>query len=93
MSKFIQGATYRMNAQLVELMQAALKIEFIGEVGLFTVHEVSDGTDGATAGSVFTDDITSPINLNRCCIPAEIVGNCELIARVKLIDTTPLVVH
>lgn len=93
MSIFIKGATYRMNAQLVRFMQAALEIEFIGEEGLFTVHDVSDGTDGKEEGTAFTDDITSPIEASRCCIPANIVEDCELIALVELIDVTPLVVH
>ena len=93
MSIFIKGATYRMNPVLVGFMQAALKIEFSGEEGLFTVHDVSDGTDGTTEGSIYTDDITSPVNHSRCCIPAEIVNECELIARVELVDATPLVLH
>lgn len=85
MSIFIKGATYKLDLGLIAFMKMALEIEFVGEFGLFTVHDISDGTDGATKGSIYTDDITSPINHSRCCIPANIVNDCQLIARVELV--------
>lgn len=84
-NQFIKGATYQMKTGLLAFMKIALQIQFSGDEGVFTVHDISDGTDGATKGSIYTDDITSPINKTRCCVPANIVHDCELIALVELV--------
>ena len=74
MSTFQQGATYKFSGMFLALMKAVMGVEFKGEEGVFTVAEVNED------GTVFTDDITSPITQERCKIPAHIVDDVELVA-------------
>ena len=74
MSNSIQvGTTYRFNAFMQLGMKGLMHIQYKGEEGVFTVHEVTDD------GFVFTDDITSPMTADRCKIPAHLVLDCEVV--------------
>jgi hypothetical protein len=73
MSKFELNKTYKFNATIQAFMAAVMQIQYAGEQGIFTVHQVD------ADGSVWTDDLTSPITTDRCKIPAGIVHECEVV--------------
>ena len=73
MSGFQVGTTYKFSKAITLFMKAVMQTKYKGEEGVFTVHEVTPD------GSVFTDDITSPVTEDRCKIPADIVEQCEVV--------------
>jgi len=77
MSNFKLGTTYKFNQSIQQFMAAVMQIEYAGEKGTFTVHQVD------ADGSVWTDDLTSPITADRCKIPAEICDQCEELANAS----------
>jgi hypothetical protein len=68
---FQVGKQYKFNKTIQLFMKAAMQIQYVGEEGVFTVHQVDPD------GSVWTDDCTSPITTDRCKIPADIIEQCE----------------
>jgi len=72
-NKFELGKTYKFDALIQAFMGAVMQIQYAGEEGVFTVHQLdADGT-------AWTDDLTSPITTDRCHIPADIAAKCEVV--------------
>lgn len=76
-NKFQVGTTYKFDSTVQAFMSAIMAIEYKGEVGTFTVHQVD------ADGSCWTDDLTSPITTDRCHIPADIVERCEEVSHAS----------
>ena len=76
-NQFEAGKTYKFNTLVQVFMEKMMGIQYAGEQGVFTVHQID------ADGSVWTDDLTSPVTTDRCHIPAHIATECEEVANAS----------